>query len=179
MLRDKGRVCTQRLQARAPATKNSFLAYCVSAGKGCHCHPQVPLGLEQLLVIHVKRSLPPSSGPEQPDLAASTPARPWLAAKICDETYLLTHLTMIVPRAMLCAANSIHHSPLSHNDPPGDISPPAIWLKSGCATGNKPAMPTSTLCSLQACNQSNNSHFLPSALIRGLNRQQLQHFWKC
>ena len=55
---------------------------------------------------------------------------------------------MIVPRAMLCAANSIHHSPLSHNDPPDDKSPPAIWLRSGCATGNKPAVPTTTLCSL-------------------------------
>ena len=54
-------------------------------------------------------------------------------------TYLLTHLTIMVPTAMLCAASSIHHSPFSHREVPEDTFCPTSSVKSGWATGNSPA----------------------------------------
>lgn len=47
MLRDNGMLQSQLWQARAPATKRTFLTYCVLAGKGCQCHAWVPLALER------------------------------------------------------------------------------------------------------------------------------------
>ena len=47
---------------------------------------------------------------------------------ITGSTYLHTHLTITVPTAMLCAARSIHHSPLSQMPPPS--STPAVTAAS-------------------------------------------------
>ena len=59
--------------------------------------------------------------------------------------YLLTHLTMMVPTAMLCAASSIHHSPLSHREVPEATFCPTSSVKSGWATGNSPTQPSTAL----------------------------------
>ena len=45
---------------------------------------------------------------------------------ITGSTYLHTHRTITVPTAMLCAARSIHHSPLSHNPPSAAFETAAI-----------------------------------------------------
>ena len=65
-------------------------------------------------------------------------------------TYLLTHLTIMVPTAMLCAASSIHHSPLSHRELPEDTFCPTSSVKSGWATGNSPAHATHVALAAQS-----------------------------
>ena len=72
---------------------------------------------------------------------------------------MLTYLTIMVPTAMLCAANSIHHSPLSHRELPVTVSPTAL-AKSGCAPGKRPAVIPN------AIQGANPMHWVSSALLK-------------
>ena len=49
-----------------------------------------------------------------------------------------------VPTAMLCAASSIHHSPLSHSDAGGTLSPAAASAEAAAAAGSAAGAPRSS-----------------------------------